>query len=217
MKCNVCGSEFLSIRALCGHKAHCGSEKLECHICGRYISRYSLSKHIKAHEHDRPCKNCGKTVFGNKSFCNQSCSASYNNSHGGRRKHPIVGVCEICGKEERRWFSKRFCSRKCAAEAKKRDAVHRMMEGQHITPGVVRRIILSTRDHKCVICNNDIWNGVEIPLVVDHINGNPYDDRPDNLRLICPNCDAQTPTYMIKNKGNGRSERRKRYKQGKSY
>ena len=39
----------------------------------------------------------------------------------------------------------------------------------------------------------------------------------DNLRLVCPNCDSQLPTFKGRNTGNGRYYRRQRYKAGKSY
>jgi hypothetical protein len=35
------------------------------------------------------------------------------------------------------------------------------------------------------------WNGRVLPLILDHRNGNNTDNRPKNLRLLCPNCDAQ--------------------------
>ena len=38
----------------------------------------------------------------------------------------------------------------------------------------------------------------------------------DNLRLICPNCDALLPTFAGRNRGNGRVYRRLRYAEGKS-
>ena len=45
------------------------------------------------------------------------------------------------------------------------------------------------------------WNGTALPLILDHINGNHKDNGPDNLRLLCPNCDSQLPTRGGRNKG----------------
>lgn len=55
-------------------------------------------------------------------------------------------------------------------------------------------------EHKCYICNLDEWMGKQIPLELDHINGDHDDNRLENLRIICPNCHAQTDTYRAKNR-----------------
>lgn len=52
----------------------------------------------------------------------------------------------------------------------------------------------------CSICGIDSWLGQELTLQLDHINGDPLDDRLENLRLLCPNCHSQTDTYCGRNK-----------------
>ena len=55
-------------------------------------------------------------------------------------------------------------------------------------------------ENKCYICGITKWNNKEITFHLDHINGNSFDNRLHNLRIICPNCDSQTEFYKGKNK-----------------
>ena len=54
---------------------------------------------------------------------------------------------------------------------------------------------------RCQHCGRAQWRCQPIPLELDHINGDPTDNRFDNLRVLCPNCHALTPTYCGRNKG----------------
>lgn len=66
----------------------------------------------------------------------------------------------------------------------------------------IRLIKEGTFEHRCSNCNRTEWEGEPIPIELDHINGNHMDNSLTNLRILCPNCHAQTPTYRGKNKGN---------------
>ena len=63
----------------------------------------------------------------------------------------------------------------------------------------IRLIAEGVKEAKCECCNNTEWLGKPISLEVDHINGNSKDHRLDNLKILCPNCHAQTDTYRGKN------------------
>jgi hypothetical protein len=62
------------------------------------------------------------------------------------------------------------------------------------------------KEHKCECCGITEWNSFPTPLELDHINGNHFDNRLENLRILCPNCHAQTPTYRGKNKSRSNSD-----------
>ena len=54
-------------------------------------------------------------------------------------------------------------------------------------------------EYKCSICNLEpFWNGKELTLILDHINGKNNDDRLNNLRWVCPNCNQQLETTGYK-------------------
>jgi len=47
-------------------------------------------------------------------------------------------------------------------------------------------------DEKCFFYSQPLeWNGRPLKPILDHKNGNNSDNRPKNLRLLCPNCDSQ--------------------------
>ena len=50
--------------------------------------------------------------------------------------------------------------------------------------------------YQCEQCGNTgEWNDKKLVLQLDHINGNHFDNRLENLRMLCPNCHSQTDTF----------------------
>ncbi len=69
---------------------------------------------------------------------------------------------------------------------------------QHITKRRALEIVF--KEKKCKLCGLlEEWNGKPLVLRLDHINGVNRDNRKSNLRLLCPNCDSQQPTFAGRN------------------
>jgi len=120
--------------------------------------------------------------------------------------------CLQCGSPTKRNISS-FCSNKC--HAAHRQAVS--VEQGTASSRTCRSFLLKTRGHRCEVCSLQEWMGSPIPIEMDHIDGNHSNNLLSNLRLLCPNCHAQTDTWKSKNKGKGRFSRSSRYAAGKSY
>ena len=53
---------------------------------------------------------------------------------------------------------------------------------------------------KCELCGQtEEWRGSRHELILDHVNGDPRDNRLENLRIVCPNCAATLDTHCGKN------------------
>ena len=77
------------------------------------------------------------------------------------------------------------------------EGLHPQVQSNKLKKRIIKAGVL---ENKCSSCGIDKWNGTDIVLQLDHINGKSKDHRLENLRLLCPNCHSQTPTWCGKNK-----------------
>jgi transposase len=133
-------------------------------------------------------------------------------------KRPAV-MCKNCG-HKLKGSTRFFCTRSCHKAFMGSNRYARFLAGEldvYLTSRSLRGALVKRDGEKCSVCDLDKWMNVEIPLEIDHIDGNSGNGKSENVRLICPNCHALTPTYKGRNAGNGRHKRRQRYQDGKSY
>lgn len=59
----------------------------------------------------------------------------------------------------------------------------------------LKAALIREHGHECWQCHYQRWQGKPIPLEMDHIDGDNQNNAVDNLRILCCNCHALTPTY----------------------
>lgn len=154
------------------------------------------------------CLNCGKQT-NNPKFCGLSCSASYNNTKKPKR-HKEKSTCKNCGEHFFATRRRKYCNKKCQQKNRHMQIKQFGKFDINGTPDskTVRKYLRKEYGNYCVLCGQsaDNWCGKPIVLIVDHIDGNARNWRVSNLRLVCPNCDSQLPTFKGRNKGKSTRE-----------
>lgn len=172
-----------------------------------------------------------------RKFCSRSCSVSFNNKKRtdeikqqisntlkNKIQKPDKPTCLICGNEVKNYINV-YCSNKCQNEDRYinyiNDWKNNEVDGKkgYGISNYIRRYLFEKYDNKCTKCGWSVKNEYtgNIPLECEHIDGNSDNNKEENLTLLCPNCHSLTETYKGANKGNGRYNRRQRYKDNKSY
>lgn len=151
------------------------------------------------------CLKCQKQTD-NPKFCGRSCGVAYNNSAHPKRKRQST-ACQGCAKNFYTVESRKqqYCSRECLKKTR-RNKIKQVgrfdLTGQPSSK-TVREYLINTVGNVCVICAQDglNWCGKKLTLIVDHADGDAHNWRISNIRLVCPNCDSQLPTFKGRNKG----------------
>ena len=177
--------------------------------------RQKLQRREEYAKNPKRCLECSSVIPFEKRikyrFCNNSCAAKFN----GKLRIP-KGRCKKCGNP---CFQPLKHCPKCIELR------------LHVRPKILswdkvkdnrlaRRMLLLEFGHRCMRCGLSEWLENEIPLEVDHKDGNSDNWTKENLALVCPNCHALTPTYKAKNRFHGsnrQKKRRERYALGKTW
>lgn len=105
-------------------------------------------------------------------------------------------------------YQHKYCDNKCQRDLQSKLILEKNIElfneGKLANRPAIRRVLSHLYGEKCFECDLTDWQNKSIVLQVDHINGEPYNNSPENLRLLCPNCHSQTDSFAGGNVGKGR-------------
>lgn len=158
------------------------------------------------------CEKCEKEftsyrgLNGHKRLHGDS-NGSYSMS---RRKTPLpIFNCKNCGKTKSydpNTTNGTYCSNKCQGEYTRKQNNQKVLNGNG-SAGLLKRYLIETFGYKCSMCGISEWNGKNLMLHLDHIDGNSDNNAADNGRILCPNCHSQTDTYIGRNIKNTKRNR----------
>jgi len=107
----------------------------------------------------------------------------------------------------------RYCSLRCMQAhrygAKVRDFVENGGFYGPVGSQFLARLLRELYGERCSECG---WarrhqKTRKVPVEVEHVDGDWQNNRLSNLKLLCPNCHALTPTFRALNRGRGRAHR----------
>lgn len=120
-------------------------------------------------------------------------------------------ICKQCGNTIVSRYNRDFCDNNCRAAYTHKMCYKDFLKNPekyckgNYTPKNFRNEFLNEQDNKCAICGcTPVWNGKPLVFILDHIDGDASNNRRENLRMICPNCDSQLETFKSKNKNSTR-------------
>jgi hypothetical protein len=116
--------------------------------------------------------------------------------------------CINCGEQIPK-YAEKYCSYKCQQEYQTNEKIRLWlngesngMRGKTATARYIKQYLIKKHGEKCMECG---WNERNqftgnIPIELEHIDGDFTNNKEENLKLLCPNCHSLTKTYKGANK-----------------
>lgn len=169
---------------------------------------------------ERACQECQTTFVpmdSRQKYCSRSCSARFNNRAKVKKERPD---CLFCGRKIQ-YVGRKYCSVQCQGDQKKKLLIEQWSLDPNSTNtkyGLSRTITTYLKEQAGWKCQNPNccvpggWSEIHpvtgvVPVEIDHIDGDAYNNHPDNLIVLCPNCHSLTANYRALNKKSGRAYR----------
>lgn len=109
-------------------------------------------------------------------------------------------VCLVAKIDTSHWLGKYYVSRG-KSKAIPLEEVLTENSRHNVATRKKKLIKLGLLENKCYECGSPpVWREKRLVLILDHINGDNTDNRIKNIRLLCPNCNSQMPTFCGRNK-----------------
>lgn len=127
-----------------------------------------------------------------------------------KTKHKQINTCLNCGMDT---INKKYCSQNCKIEYEYKEKIKLWLDGKlngirgkTSTSRFIKKYMIEKHGERCMECGWDVRNKYtnNVPIELEHINGNYLDNNENNLKLLCPNCHSLTSTYKGANKNSGR-------------
>lgn len=170
------------------------------------------------------CEYCNKKFerYKKQQTCSRTCSDALRTVKNTETRSCVCGVDFIVQKSDR----KKYCTFECSSKQRSMEVIQPWLDGdwdgtdKYGLSYAVSRYLKREASWKCqseTCCVPGGWGEVnpttgKVPVEIDHIDGNSFNNSKENLIVLCPNCHALTPTYKALNKNSGRTYR-SRYKQ----
>jgi len=153
------------------------------------------------------CKKCGKDIdgsFGSGIFCSRKCANSRLFTEESNRKKSESnkkryiengswgGMLTMLDENERKKIveKRKIFYRKSLLAA----------DFETLSFDRKRKRVKIEQDGKCFECGLKEWRNKKIVLEIEHKDGNPNNNKRDNLIALCPNCHSITLTWRGRNK-----------------